>query len=79
MSDLANIADPDQVLRHTASGRTLYCSERCLFCKIDKIIFADSVNQGRKRYVIFGEMQRVRTPVRHRRVYYSRLQFIENV
>ena len=31
-----------------------------LFCKIDKIIFADSENQGRKRYVIFGEMQRVR-------------------
>ena len=23
LSDLANIADPDQVLRHTASGRTL--------------------------------------------------------
>ena len=32
-----------------------------VFCKIDKIMFADSENQGRKRYVIFGEMQRVRT------------------
>ena len=42
------------------------------FCKIDKMIFADSDNQGRKRYVVFGEMQRVRTPVRHHLVYYGR-------
>ena len=34
----------------TLSGRTLLCSEMSLFCKIDKIMFADSKNQGRKRY-----------------------------
>ena len=48
LPDLANIADgsrPRQVLRHTASGRTSVS-----FCKIDKIMFADSENQGHKRY-----------------------------
>ena len=39
-----------QVLCHAASVRTLYCSEMCLFCKIDKIMFADSEHQDRKRY-----------------------------
>ena len=55
MSDLANIADPDQMLRHAMSGRTLYCSEMSLFCKIDKIMFADSENQDHKRYSILGK------------------------
>ena len=49
MSDLGNIADSDQVLRKVGSGRTL-CSEMSLLCKIDKIMFADSENQGCKRY-----------------------------
>ena len=32
------------------SGWNLLCSEMSLFCKIDKIMFADSENQGNKRY-----------------------------
>ena len=46
---MGNIADSDQVLRKVGSGLTL-CSEMSQFCKIDKIMFTDSENQGRKRY-----------------------------
>ena len=50
LSDLVNIADPDQVLRHAASGKTIMFRDICLFCLIDKIMFADSEGQGRKRF-----------------------------
>ena len=32
------------------NGRGRSDSEMCLFCKIDKLMFADSENQGGKRY-----------------------------
>ena len=38
--------------RHAAPGLTLCCSEMSLFCKFDKILFADNENQGRKRYLM---------------------------
>ena len=49
LSDLVNIADPDQVLRHAASGKTIMLRD-VSFVLIDKIMFADSEGQGRKRF-----------------------------
>ena len=49
LSDLVNIADPDQVLRHAASGKTIMFRD-VSFLFNNKIMFADSEGQGRKRY-----------------------------
>ena len=40
------VADPDQVLHHAVSGQSIMF-RKSLFLKSEKVIFADSENQGR--------------------------------